>query len=112
MSHKDEQWVFYKNIEGKLTFPGEVSRIMAYCDAAMCVVNELEVDAIVPMHSHSAIQICYIAEGCFLFTIDDVEKEVTKGDTLCIQDELKHGCVCLEKGVLVDFFTPMREDLL
>jgi len=23
-----------------------------------------------------------------------------------------HGCVCLEKGILVDIFTPMREDFV
>jgi len=23
-----------------------------------------------------------------------------------------HGCVCLEKGILVDIFTPMREDFI
>jgi hypothetical protein len=28
------------------------------------------------------------------------------------QDGVAHGCECLEKGVLVDFFTPMREDFV
>jgi quercetin dioxygenase-like cupin family protein len=37
---------------------------------------------------------------------------VAKGDTLCKQNGIIHGCVCLEKGVLIDFFTPMREDFV
>lgn len=28
------------------------------------------------------------------------------------QNEVIHGCECLEDGILVDFFTPMREDFL
>ena len=28
------------------------------------------------------------------------------------QDGVMHGCVCLEGGVMLDFFTPMREDFV
>ena len=28
------------------------------------------------------------------------------------QDGVMHGCVCLEAGILLDFFTPMREDFV
>ena len=33
-------------------------------------------------------------------------------DTLLKQDDIIHGCKCLEDGVLVDIFNPMREDFL
>ena len=39
-------------------------------------------------------------------------KVVRKGDTLYKLPNLEHGCVCLEEGVLLDFFTPMREDFV
>ena len=29
-----------------------------------------------------------------------------------VAPNLLHGCVCLEAGVLIDTFTPMREDFL
>ena len=112
MNHKDEQWIFFKDIEGENVAAGVVRKVLAYCDNAMCAVNEFEKGAIGALHSHPHTQITYVAEGRFRFTIGDEVKEIAKGDTLCKQDGVKHGCECLEKGVLVDFFTPMRKDFI
>jgi quercetin dioxygenase-like cupin family protein len=112
-NHKDEQWIFFKDIEGEIAGPGIIRKVLAYGDNAMCVVNEFEEGAIGPVHSHAEhTQITYVAEGRFRFSIGDVEKEVSKGDTLFKKPDVKHGCVCLEKGSLIDFFTPMREDFV
>jgi len=112
INHKNDPWVFLKDIQGENAAPGVVRKVMAYCDVLMCVVNEFEEGATGPMHSHPHTQITYVAEGRFKFTIGDETKEVSRGDTLCKQNEVKHGCTCVEKGVLVDFFTPMREDFI
>jgi quercetin dioxygenase-like cupin family protein len=85
---------------------------MAYCDTAMGVINEFEKGASGPMHSHPHTQITYISEGKFSFTIGEETREVGKGDVLYKIGGIKHGCVCLEKGSMVDFFTPMREDFV
>ena len=34
------------------------------------------------------------------------------GDGYFVAPNLPHGCVCLEAGVLIDTFSPMREDFL
>ena len=111
-NHKDEQWVFNRDITGDTTAPGVVRKVLAYCDALMCVENHFETGAVGAMHSHPHTQITYVAAGRFRFTIGDEIREVSKGDTLCKQNGVKHGCTCLEKGILVDFFTPMREDFV
>ena len=111
-NHKDEQWVFYKDIEAKSTAPGVERKVLAYCDAAMAAEVRFETGAVGALHSHPHTQITYVAEGRFRFTIGDEEKEIAKGDTLCKQNGVKHGCVCLEKGALIDFFTPMREEFV
>ena len=110
--HKDEQWVFNGDMAAESPSQGVVRKVLAYCDALMCVENHFEAGAVGAQHSHPHTQITYVAEGRFRFTIGDEEKEVAKGDTLCKQNGVKHGCVCLEKGILVDFFTPMREDFV
>ena len=110
--HKDRQWIFYRDIEGEAAAPGVVRRVLAYCDEMMCVENDFDEGAVGAIHSHPHTQITYVAQGRFRFTIGDDTREVGKGDTLCKQYGVKHGCVCLEKGVLVDFFTPMREDFV
>jgi quercetin dioxygenase-like cupin family protein len=109
-NHKNRQWVFNRDIEREETAPGAARKVLAFCDEAMCVENHFEKDAAGALHSHPHTQITYVAEGRFRFTIDGVEHEVKKGDTLLKQNSALHGCVCLEKGVLVDFFTPMREE--
>jgi len=111
-SRKDQQWVFYKDIEGEETSPGVVRKVLAFCDSLMVVENTFETGAVGAMHSHPHTQITYVAEGRFRFTIGEEVKEVSKGDTLCKQNGIIHGCVCLEKGVLIDTFNPMREDFL
>ena len=111
-NHKDAQWVFNKDIEGESPSPGVERKVLAYCEALMCVEHHFETGAEGALHSHPHSQITYIVEGRFRFTIGDVIREVSKGDTLCKQNGIKHGCVCLEKGILVDIFSPMREDFL
>ena len=112
MSHKGEQWVFDRDIEGMEAVPGVVRKVLAYCDELMAVANIFEKGAVGPMHSHPHTQITYVSEGKFEFTIGDVTKVVQKGDTMLKQNGVEHGCVCLEAGILLDMFTPMREDFV
>ena len=111
-NNKNKPWIFSKDIEGENTAPGVLRKVLSYCDEAMVVTNEFETGALGAMHSHPHTQITYIAEGRFRFTIGEEVKEVSKGDTLCKRNGVVHGCVCLEKGILIDFFTPMREDFV
>lgn len=112
LAEKNRRWIFNSDIDGESAAPGVTRKVLAYCDEMMCVENLFEAGAIGAVHSHPHTQITYIAEGVFEFTIGDEKKVVRKGDTLLKQDGVIHGCVCLEKGVLVDFFTPMREDFV
>jgi len=111
-NYKDKQWVFSDDSEEESPSPGVIRKVLAYCDALMCVENRFETGATGAVHSHPHTQITYVAEGRFRFTIGDETKDVSKGDTMCKQNGVKHGCVCLEKGILLDFFTPMREDFI
>lgn len=76
------------------------------------MVNTFKKGAIGSMHNHPHTQITYVASGKFEFTIDGEVHTVSKGDTLLKQDGVMHGCTCLEDGVLIDIFTPMRKDFL
>lgn len=111
-TEKNQKWVFNRDIDGEQAAEGVVRKILAYCDSMMCVENHFEKGAVGNMHSHPHTQITYVASGAFEFTIGDETKTVKAGDTLLKQDGVVHGCVCLDKGILVDFFTPMREDFL
>ena len=68
--------------------------------------------AVGALHHHPHTQITYVVSGAFEFTVDGVTRTVHKGDTILKEDGVEHGCVCTEAGILLDIFTPMREDFV
>ena len=92
---------------------GGVSRqIMGYDGQIMMVKVKFEKGAEGTIHHHIHSQCTYVASGKFRFTVDGVTKIVSAGDALYKQPDVVHGCVCLEPGILIDCFTPMRKDFL
>jgi quercetin dioxygenase-like cupin family protein len=64
------------------------------------------------VHSHPHVQSTYVRAGRFLFTLGEEEREVGPGDSFVIPADLRHGCLCLEPGELIDCFAPRRDDFL
>lgn len=92
---------------------GGVSRkVLAYHDNLMVVEVYFEKGAIGALHSHPHEQITYILEGAFEFNVGGEKKVVRAGDTTFKEPNIEHGAVCLEKGKLLDIFTPMRKDFV
>ncbi len=110
--HEGQNWVFNKDVQGEQVGEGVERKVLAFCENLMCVENHFEEGAIGALHSHPHTQITYVAEGEFEFTIANETKKVVKGDTMLKEDGVVHGCKCLKKGILLDFFTPMRKDFL
>lgn len=112
MIKKGQRWAFHDDAVAASGGTGVTRRVLAYCDQIMCVENTFERGAVGPLHSHPHTQLTYVAEGAFSFTIDGETKIVRQGDTLLKENGVGHGCICLEEGILVDIFTPMREDFV
>ena len=95
--------------------PGEgtVRRVMAYSDSLM--VCELEVAKGTPggLHSHPHDQITYVVSGALEFSVGGEISAVHAGDTILMPGNVEHGLVrVLEDSVIVDTFSPKREDFL
>ena len=112
LTQKGQVWVFNKDIDMQKASEGVEKKILAYADELMCVENHFRKGAVGALHSHPHTQITYVVSGTFEFSIGGVKKVVTQGDTLLKQNGVEHGCVCLEDGVLLDIFTPMRQDFV
>jgi len=91
---------------------GAKRRIICEGEELMMVQFEFEKGAVGAPHSHPHTQSTYVAEGVFDFTISDVTKRVSPGDGFLIPSNAIHSCVCIEPGVLVDAFTPRRDDFV
>ena len=109
---KGQRFVIGADVVGTNPAEGIERRVLAYSDEAMCVENHFKKGAAGAIHSHPHTQITYVVSGVFEFEIDGEKKVVKPGDTMLKQNNVKHGALCLEDGILVDFFTPMREDFV
>lgn len=92
--------------------PGVTRRILSYCDEMMMCEITFEKGARGNLHAHPHIQMSYVAEGSFEFTVGDEVSVVNKGDSILIPSNTTHGVLCLADGKLVDIFNPKREDFL
>jgi len=68
---------------------------------------------VTPVHSHPHEQITIVERGRVRFTVDGAERIASAGDVLFFPSGLEHGATMLEEPVvLVDIFSPPREDFL
>jgi quercetin dioxygenase-like cupin family protein len=92
---------------------GGVSRkFLGYDNQIMMVKVKFEKGAIGSPHQHFHTQATYCVKGKFEFTIDGEKSIVEAGDGVYIEPNLMHDALCLEEGILIDVFSPVREDFL
>ncbi len=87
-------------------------KVMSYNEDLMLVKVAFEQGGIGATHKHPHLQISYIASGVFEITIDNEMKTLKEGDVYFVPSDVLHGAICLEVGILIDVFNPMREDFL
>lgn len=91
---------------------GVTRRVLAFNDQLMLCEITFAKGAKGNVHAHPHTQATYVVKGSFAFTVDGETKIVRAGDTVLMPSGAKHGCECLEDGVLCDVFTPMRQDFI
>ena len=64
------------------------------------------------VHAHPHSQVTYVESGVFDFTIGDETQRLVAGDGTYIPPFADHGAICIEEGVLLDVFSPIREDFV
>jgi quercetin dioxygenase-like cupin family protein len=106
--------LFFKEEETEWEVVGEgIQRQIVGFDETIMMVNVKFVKgAIGSLHNHHHTQVTHIAEGAFEVTIEEETKKLKKGDSFYIRSNKTHGVVCLEEGMLIDVFSPIREDFI
>jgi quercetin dioxygenase-like cupin family protein len=92
--------------------PGLRRQVMGYDDKLMLVKVDFAEGAVGMMHKHYHSQCTYVVSGEFEMTIGEETKTLKGGDSFYILPHLMHGCVCTKPGMLIDVFSPAREDFL
>lgn len=92
---------------------GGVSRkILGFDNQIMMVKVKFEKGAVGNAHQHFHTQSTLCASGKFEFHIEGEKSIIEAGDGVYIAPNLVHGALCLEAGILIDVFSPVREDFL
>ena len=91
---------------------GIVRQILGYAPEIMVVRVAFEEGSVGEVHSHPHSQSTYVESGKFEVFVDGETRVLRAGDAFYIAPGLDHGAVCLKRGVLIDTFSPVREDFL
>ena len=92
--------------------PGNRRAVLSHRPELMLVAFSFDEGAVGALHSHPHTQVSYVAEGTFDVTVDGVTTRLGPGGSFIVAPNLVHGVVALTKGLLVDTFTPRRDDFL
>lgn len=92
--------------------PGITRQIMGYDGQLMLVKVLFEKGAIGTAHEHYHSQSTYVVSGKFEVHINGEKRILAAGDGFYIEPDALHGAECLEAGILIDVFSPMRADFL
>ena len=71
---------------------------------------EVEIDAVLPEHSHIHEQVTQLLEGKFELVLEGKTHLLLPGSILIIPSNAKHSGRAIEKSRLMDVFNPVRED--
>ena len=88
-------------------------KVLAHSGSLMLAEFRFAKGGVGQPHSHSDHeQIGYIVEGTFEVTVGDIRQILHRGDCYYAGKNVMHGVMAMEDGVIVDAFTPIREDFL
>ena len=106
--------VVVKHQEGKAVEPeaGLKRRVLAYNEKLFLAEHEMVKGWVGTVHSHPHDQIVYVLRGHLKMSCQGKTFEIRAGDTFAVRGGVEHGASALEESLVIDVFTPCREDYL
>ena len=112
MKRNSEKYLLTQKMEWEELGGGVSRKFLGFDNQIMMVQVKFEKGAEGSPHEHFHTQATYVAAGKFEFHIDGEKQIVEAGDGVYMAPNLIHGALCLEAGMLIDVFSPVREDFL
>ena len=106
----DGYFVSTTDVEQIEMLAGIHRRTMATTDEAMLCQFTLDKGGTVPLHQHMNDQIGYVISGKIEVTIGNEVRVLTKGDSYAVPGGIMHSTTALEDSLVIDVFSPPRED--
>jgi quercetin dioxygenase-like cupin family protein len=90
--------------------PGLERRVLASTPLLMLVEHRMQPGWRGARHSHPHEQAVYVLSGRLEFSAGDAAFEVSAGQSFVVPRGLEHEARALEASVVLDVFTPSRDD--
>jgi quercetin dioxygenase-like cupin family protein len=103
---------FHQDSPYKALDPGVKRKILAAGGGLMTAQFHFHKGAIGVPHSHPNEQVGYVVSGSVDLTLEGKTQTLRAGDSYYVPSGLVHGVKALEDTVLIDVFTPQREDFI
>jgi len=87
-------------------------KTLVYGDQTLLTEVRFEKGAVIPLHGHSHEQTGYLVSGYMEFLVDGKHINAKPGDSWNIPGNIEHGATALEESVVIEVFSPVREDYL
>lgn len=92
--------------------PGIERKTLVYGTKTLMTEFLLTAGHLLPRHSHPYEQTGYLVSGRLRLAIGEDAQEVGPGDAWCISEGVEHGAEVIEDSVVIEVFSPVREDYL
>ncbi|MFR9523483.1 MAG: cupin domain-containing protein [Rikenellaceae bacterium] len=112
MKSKSGHFLFESELNWENPAPGVTRQIMGYDGQLMLVKVAFESGAVAAVHSHYHSQSSYVASGKYEVMVAGETKTLSAGDGFYTEPDVEHGVTCIEEGIVIDTFAPVRVDFL
>lgn len=112
MPKQGDMFAFDSKTDWEPAGEGIRRKVLCYDAGVMMVRVAFVAGAVGALHSHPHVQCSLVERGAFEITIAGRTQRLEAGDSFLVPSGAIHGAVALEEGVLLDVFTPMREDFV
>ena len=100
----------YADVAPTQVVPGITRRVLAWGERLMLVEFTFERGVELAMHTHPHEQLSHMVSGEMEFRLGDEVYTLYPGDSLLIPSGLRHGVLARQTTVVIDTFSPPREE--
>ena len=94
------------------TAPGVRRRTVVAGEKLFQMFVEFQPGASTPSHSHPHEQVIHVIRGSLRLTLRDGIIDLQAGESFCLPSNVPHGAQSPTGALLLDTFSPPREDLI
>ena len=102
----------YAGVEARELLPGVTMRTLAHGERTLLAEVRLARGAVIPEHRHPQEQTGYLVAGRLEFSVAGESLVAEPGSSWSLPADLSHGASALEDSVVVEVFSPIRQEYL